>query len=176
MNRKGFTLIELLAVVVLIALISVLIVPNVLDTMNKSKQKSYDILIKNIVTASWNYYFECENGDLSKDKYGDSACKIKDGNDIEITLGDLVNSGMLSVADVDKNGNMVVLNPKKNSNTDMSNCKIKITKKKEKITDDNGVSSDMVTYTITSVDNDNNCPTNDEYKNVSEVSSNEVSG
>ena len=38
MNRKGFTLIELLAVIILIALIAVLIVPNILDTMTKSKE------------------------------------------------------------------------------------------------------------------------------------------
>ena len=43
MNRKGFTLIELLAVIILIALIAVLIVPNVLDTLNKSKEESYQI-------------------------------------------------------------------------------------------------------------------------------------
>ena len=56
MNRKGFTLIELLAVIILIALIAVLIVPNIIDTSNKGKQASYDILIKNIVTASKSYY------------------------------------------------------------------------------------------------------------------------
>ena len=52
MNRKGFTLIELLAVIILIALIAVLIVPNILDTMTKSKEASYQLLVKNIVTSA----------------------------------------------------------------------------------------------------------------------------
>lgn len=71
MNRKGFTLIELLAVIILIALIAVLIVPNILDTMTKSKEASYQLLVKNIVTSAKTYYEECEYGDLSNtDKYG----------------------------------------------------------------------------------------------------------
>mgnify|MGYP002460826742 FL=1 len=45
MNRKGFTLIELLAVIILVALIGVLVIPSVIDTAKKTKQKAYDILI-----------------------------------------------------------------------------------------------------------------------------------
>ena len=41
MNRKGFTLIELLAVIILIALIAVLIVPNIIDTMTKKVKKHH---------------------------------------------------------------------------------------------------------------------------------------
>ena len=58
MNRKGFTLIELLAVIILIALIAVLIVPNIIDTMTKSKEASYQLLVKNIVTSAKTYYEE----------------------------------------------------------------------------------------------------------------------
>ena len=116
MNRKGFTLIELLAVIILIALIAVLIVPNVLDTLNKSKEESYQILVKNIVTAAENYYTECENGDLSnKTKYGSYACQIT------------------------------------------------ITKVKSNIKDDNGITSNKVTYKV-EASSGNNCPTTEEYK------------
>ena len=47
MNRKGFTLIELLAVIVLIAIIGIITVPNLLNTVDSSKEASYDILIEN---------------------------------------------------------------------------------------------------------------------------------
>ena len=56
MNKKGFTLIELLAVIILVALIGVLVMPTVINTTNQTKQKSYDILIKNIVTSAKTYY------------------------------------------------------------------------------------------------------------------------
>ena len=164
MNRKGFTLIELLAVIILIALIAVLIVPNIIDTMTKSKEASYQLLVKNIVTASKSYYEECEYGDLSnKEKYGEEyACEIKiekndDNNNyyyIELTLSDLANTGFLSVKDVDDESNeKLVLDPR--NNNDISDCSITITK--------NIGEKYKVTYTITS-NGGTNCPT--EYGSV----------
>ena len=163
MNRKGFTLIELLAVIILIALIAVLIVPNVLDTLNKSKEESYQILVKNIVTAAENYYTECENGDLSnKTKYGSYACQINN-NTITTTLGTLANIGMLTVSDIDPNNKdkKVVLDPR-DTTKDMSSCQIKIIKEKSNITDDNGIASSKVTYKV-EASSGNNCPTTKEY-------------
>ena len=99
MNRKGFTLIELLAVIILIALIAVLIVPNIIDTMTKSKEASYQLLVKNIVTSAKTYYEECEYGDLSnRTKYGSYACSI-DASSITIPLSSLANTGFLKVSD-----------------------------------------------------------------------------
>jgi prepilin-type N-terminal cleavage/methylation domain-containing protein len=40
-DKKGFTLIELLAVIILIGVLSVLVVPNVIDSINKSDQKLF---------------------------------------------------------------------------------------------------------------------------------------
>ena len=168
MNRKGFTLIELLAVIILIALIAVLIVPNIIDTMTKSKEASYQLLVKNIVTASKSYYEECEYGDLSdKGKYGAYACEIKiDENDdnnnyyIEITLSDLANTGFLSVKDVDNETNeKLVLNPKvvKKDEKNISGCIIKITKNIDE--------KYKVTYKITP-NGGTNCPTETEYESV----------
>lgn len=163
MNRKGFTLIELLAVIILVALIGVLVMPSVIDTSNKGKQASYDILIKNIVTASKSYYEECEYGDLSnKEKYGEEyACEIKiekndDNNNyyyIELTLSDLANTGFLSVKDVDENNKKQVLDPTNNNN--ISDCQITITKNIDE--------KYKVTYTITP-NGGTNCPT--EYGSV----------
>ena len=155
MNRKGFTLIELLAVIILIAIIGIITVPNLLNTVDSSKEASYDILIKNIVTASKTYYEECEYGDLSNStKYGDYACIITDKT-ITIKLSDLANTGFLSVSvkDVDENNKKQVLDPRNNNN--ISDCQITITK--------NVDASFKVTYTITS-NGGNNCPTTKEYE------------
>ena len=155
MNRKGFTLIELLAVIVLIAIIGIITVPNLLNTVDSSKEASYDILIENIVTASKTYYEECEYGDLSnKEKYGEYVCIITDKT-ITIKLSDLANTGFLSVSvkDVDENNKKQVLDPRNNNN--ISDCQITITK--------NVDASFKVTYTITS-NGGTNCPTTKEYE------------
>ena len=157
MNRKGFTLIELLAVIVLIAIIGIITVPNLLTTVNSSKEASYDILIKNIVTASKTYYEECEYGDLSnKEKYGEYVCIITDKT-ITIKLSDLANTGFLSVSvkDVDENNKKQVLDPRNNNN--ISDCQITITK--------NVDASFKVTYKVESASTDDDkCPT--EYGSV----------
>lgn len=163
MNRKGFTLIELLAVIILIALIAVLIVPNILDTMTKSKEASYQLLVKNIVTSAKTYYEECEYGDLSnRTKYGSYACQINN-NTITTTLGTLANTGMLTVSDVDPNSKdkKVVLDPR-DTKKNMSACQIKITKKREE-TNINGIKTIKVTYIVTNEDNEDICPTTKEY-------------
>ena len=160
MNKKGFTLIELLAVIILVALIGVLVMPTVINTTNQTKQKSYDILIKNIVTSAQTYYEECEYGNLSNEKYGTYACKINN-NTVTITLGTLANTGFLPVKDVDSNNKKKVLNPK--NNYDMTDCPITITKTKNEVTDSNGIKNNKVTYTITA-DGREGCPTTEEYK------------
>ena len=151
MNRKGFTLIELLAVIILVALIGVLVMPSVIDTSNKGKQASYDILIKNIITASKSYYEECEYGDLSnEEKYGKEYVCIITDKKITIKLSALANTGFLSVKDVDENNKKQVLDPINNNN--ISDCQITITKNIDE--------KYKVTYTITPVPNsDTNCPT-----------------
>ena len=163
MNRKGFTLIELLAVIILIALIAVLIVPNALDTMTKGKEASYQILVKNIVTSAKTYYEECEYGDLSNStKYGSYACQINN-NTITTTLGTLANTGMLTISDVDSEDKdkKVVLDPR-DTKKDMSACQIKIIKVKSNVTDDNGITSSKVTYKV-EASSGSNCPKTEEY-------------
>lgn len=152
MNRKGFTLIELLAVIILIAIIAVLIIPSVLNSVEKSKETSYNILIKNIITASESYYQECEYGDLSDSKYGSYACKIN-GSEINTTLGALANTGVLKVNDL--NEEKKIINPK--TDEDISECNIII----EKIKGANG----KVTYKVKGNTDNEACPyqTNEVY-------------
>ena len=156
MNRKGFTLIELLAVIILIAIISVLIVPSVLNSVEKSKETSYNILIENIITASESYYQECEYGNLSDAKYGSYACSISD-NKINTTLGALANTGMLKVNDLNEEENeKIVINPK--TDEDISDCNIVITKVITRTIDDNGIENKKVTYTVKGNTSNEKCP------------------
>lgn len=152
MNRKGFTLIELLAVIILIAIIAVLIVPSALKSVEKSKEASYNILIKNILTAAELYYQECEYGDLKEEsKYGIYACKfdINNNNAINTSLGALANTGMLKVNDLNGYDKKIVINPK--TDADISECTIKITKEV--------TSTFKVTYKIENTDTRSICPT-----------------
>lgn len=163
MNKKGFTLIELLAVIVVIGIVGIIVVPSALNIADKSKEASYQILVKNIVTSAKTYYEECEYGDLSnRTKYGSYACKINN-NTITTTLGTLANTGMLTVSDIDPNNKdkKVVLDPR-DTTKDMSSCQIKIIKEKSNITDDNGIASSKVTYKV-EASSGNNCPTTKEY-------------
>ncbi len=146
MNKKGFTLIELLAVIVLLSIIMIITVPSVIEYVNTSRNASYNIFIKSIISASKTYYEECEYGDLSdSSKYSSYACQIN-GNKIKTTLSALANTGMLSVKDVDNvdKDKKIVLNPKDNS--DISSCNVTIVKTVD--------TNYKVTYNITSTD----CP------------------
>lgn len=159
MNRKGFTLIELLAVIVLIGILSVLIVPGLLNNVEEAKQVSYNTLIENIVTSSQMYYEECEYGDLSDTtKYGSYACSIS-SNTITTTLGTLANTGFLKVSDTKEVSGKeikVVLNPK--DDNDISDCEIQIQKVITTETDVNNIENYKVTYTVTDKTG-TNCPT-----------------
>ena len=50
--KKGFTLVELLAVIVIVATISLLIVPAVTSILNTSKQNLSDVQKKDILTSA----------------------------------------------------------------------------------------------------------------------------
>ena len=53
--KKGFTLVELLAVIVVLAAISLVIIPAVHGNLNRSREQSYDVQVKNIEEAAKNW-------------------------------------------------------------------------------------------------------------------------
>lgn len=56
MNRKGFTLVELLAVIVVLAIVMVLAVPQILNQMNNSKKKSFQLYAERILSSTMTAY------------------------------------------------------------------------------------------------------------------------
>lgn len=157
LNNRGFTLVEILAVVAIIAIIGLIAVPSVLSVINTGKSGSYDLLVKNIKTASISLYEEVVYMDANLYHY--SADGIKDGNievnevdgSIEINLQTLVRNGFLSSNNDDDNQKKI-LNPK--NNEDIGGCRIKIIKT---------TSGDEVTYTVESLSTNDICPSTNDY-------------
>lgn len=55
MNKKGLTLVELMAVIVVLAVIALIVTPNVLKEISKYHNKMYDTQINNIISAAKNW-------------------------------------------------------------------------------------------------------------------------
>lgn len=94
-NKKGFTLIELLATITLLSIIIGLVVYVALNSIKKSKEKTYSITIKNIEKNASNYLIE--NGTrlffLTKDENTEYQC---------VTVENLVDYGYISNNSIDK--------------------------------------------------------------------------
>lgn len=151
MNDKGFTLIEVIAVIAIMGLLAIIITPNVIKVLDQGQQKSYDIMINNIVIASKNFYEECKYGDIKEDDGSKMICE----KEVNITLGELVNLGFLTGTNKEVcNDNecitkKVIINPK--NNLDISNCNVTI-----KVDNNNG----KVIYEVIGNDDNKNCPNN----------------
>lgn len=176
LNNKGFTLVEVIAVVVLIAVLGMIAVPNILGTINKSKESSYDILVEDIVIASQQLFEEIEYNNSKIKKY-DSGGKTNEDISINIdedsqkyitvNLQTLVSNGLLAGSNNPDEGagnKKIVVNPK--DKKDIGECEIKITKI---------VDSDYKTsYKILTDDgaNGGSCPTEADYNKAIGVEGN----
>lgn len=91
MNRKGFTLVEVLLSLAILALLLLILVPNVFVLVEKNNVKSCENLIKNIESSAKIY--------VTNNKYN-LGIKCYNRNDpnttLKITLNDLINSGDLT--------------------------------------------------------------------------------
>jgi len=129
MNNKGFTLIELIASILLLGVIMSVTAGTVVNLMESSKQKSYDLLIENIKIGAQGYFEECENQDPN-DKTINSCPPIENNEDytleyFTVSLEELLNYGFLKSSSKRENVK-IVENPKTNEN--INPCQIKITK------------------------------------------------
>ena len=106
-NKKGFTLIEVLAVIVILAVIAGLIIPNIKRYRDKGNKEYYNNLKDNIVLAVKDYYSshpeELPRGQI-----------VGDGNDrvrisiTELNVNDLISNNYLTNEIVDTQGKSCV--------------------------------------------------------------------
>ena len=82
--KKGFTLIELLAIIAIIGVVAFIVFPSVMDSIKNSRQKLYDIQIRDIEKAA-------EKWSIDHIEYMDNTHL----NTIGISLNDLVASSYL---------------------------------------------------------------------------------
>ena len=135
MNNKGFTLIELLATVVILVIVVGLGSYAITNIINNSKEKNYELLVKNIKDGAELYYQEC--------KFANNT-GIECKSDWKVSLGDLVKFGYLKGNDTDSNKNFTIVNPKDNVN--IAACIIQINYNNGKVS-------------VSAVDPTGSCPT-----------------
>lgn len=118
-KRNGFSLVELLAVIILLGIISLIIVPSALKTLENSKKKAFENSVVGLITSATNYVGE---SDFTEWPSGLTISYIKTNNLFEVknienfTSGTLYNSyGTITVQNV-TDGNYCA-NGKKNSLT-----------------------------------------------------------
>lgn len=99
MNKKGFTLIELLCVVTLIVLISLIVMPNILSSINKKKGEISSANMRLLASAA-DVYIENH-----PDMYDNSFSA--DGSTYCIPLQNMIIDGLLETPFKDVNGNEV---------------------------------------------------------------------
>lgn len=88
MKNKGFTLIELLTVLVVLSLIVTITIPLVMDRVESSRKKAYDIQINEIKVAADAWASKLENINSLPDNQGGS---------ILLNLADLKIAGLLDI-------------------------------------------------------------------------------
>ena len=103
MNKKGFTLIETIMVIAILALLMLILVPNVITLINKNNIKSCHSLEASIKNAAKVY--------VANNKYqlGFSCNASETTSIVKIPIQNLIDSGDLKL----QNDNLV--NPKNNS-------------------------------------------------------------
>lgn len=87
MKKNAFTLIELIAVIVILGFILVIIMPNLTDTLNRTKDKLNNTQKEQILSAARNWGME-------------NLIDSTNQNDRKITIKELQNSGFLDDKEV----------------------------------------------------------------------------
>lgn len=97
--KNGFTLVEMIAVILVMLLISIIVMPSILNQINNKKEEMSEVSIQ-LLKTSVNHYLERKTTTYPK-KIGNTYC---------ITLNEIVESGELSspIKDI-KTGNEIAL-------------------------------------------------------------------
>ncbi len=91
-NNHAFTLVELLAVIIILGVLSSIVISLGMNYINKAKEQAYYLLINSIETTTRLYI----------DDYRDIIDNIDEpGQEISITLGDLISKEMLTEPVID---------------------------------------------------------------------------
>ena len=80
--KKAFTLIEMLAILLILAILSLILIPTVQEGLKKAKNDTYNAQITVILNAAENYFMN-------------SNYVVNDNEKKVIYLSDIVNSGYL---------------------------------------------------------------------------------
>jgi len=57
-NKKGFTLVELIATITIMLLITVIVTPNIIKYVDRGKDRQYEQLESQIISAAKDYYIK----------------------------------------------------------------------------------------------------------------------
>lgn len=97
MENKGFTLVELLATLTILAILAVIVFPNIFGILNRSNESAYESQVDSIINGAKNYYADHAE-QLPDDGFSHTVTlgTLKEGNyvdkDIENPLtGELFN-------------------------------------------------------------------------------------
>ncbi|MGM9876621.1 MAG: prepilin-type N-terminal cleavage/methylation domain-containing protein [Bacilli bacterium] len=115
MNKKGFTLIETIMVIAILALLMLILVPNVIVLINKNNIKSCHNLEDSIINATKMY--------VTNNKYelGFSCPSTDSTSKINVSIEKLIESGDLKLS-TDK-----LTNPKDDSEIKPDNTSVEVT-------------------------------------------------
>lgn len=143
LNKKGFTLIELITTVVILALVMSIGAVSITAIMDKSKEKDYQLFIKEIKNATEEFYIECTFDDKTN-----LDCPTINSGYYKINLGTLISSGHLK-GNSTKDDKITLVNPK--DSKPISNCEIKYKYENAKII-------------VEAINQTGSCPTTEDYK------------